>query len=57
MARVGKAIEVHVRVAAAYEQWTQFEEFPRFMAGVQQVQQQADERLYWEAEIGGRRKE
>ncbi len=57
MAKVEKAIEVNVPVETAYNQWTQFEEFPRFMEGVQEVHQVDDARLTWVAEVGGRRKE
>jgi len=57
MASVDKTIEVDVPVSAAYNQWTQFEEFPRFMEGVQEVQQLENERLFWAAEVGGERKE
>ena len=53
MATVEKSIEVDVPVRAAYNQWTQFEEFPRFMEGVKGVQQLDDKRLYWRAEIAG----
>ena len=34
MATVQKSIDVKVPVHTAYNQWTQFEEFPRFMEGV-----------------------
>ena len=54
MSKVEKSIEVKVPVRTAYNQWTQFEEFPRFMEGVESVQQLDDERLHWRAEIGGR---
>jgi uncharacterized membrane protein len=57
MATVDKTIEVNVPVSTAYNQWTQFEEFPRFMEGIQEVQQLSDERLFWAAEVGGERKE
>ncbi len=57
MANVEKSIEVAVPVRAAYDQWTQFEQFPRFMEGVKAVEQQADDRLHWVAEIGGRTRE
>jgi uncharacterized membrane protein len=40
-------------VQTAYAQWTQFEEFPRFMDGVERVRQLDDKRLEWTAEIGG----
>ena len=57
MARVEKSVDVAVPVTTAYNQWTQFEEFPRFMDGVQEVQQLDDRRLHWKAELGGRFKE
>jgi len=46
-----------VPVSTAYNQWTQFEEFPRFMEGIQEVQQLDDSRLFWAADVGGERKE
>ena len=42
MARVEQSIEVDVPVQVAYNQWTQFEEFPTFMEGVEQVTQLDD---------------
>ena len=51
---VEKSIEVDVPVRAAYNQWTQFEEFPRFMEGVKAVHQLDDKRLHWKAEIAGK---
>jgi uncharacterized membrane protein len=56
MARVEKSIDVHVPVETAYNQWTQFEEFPKFMEGVHSVKQLSDRRLQWEANVGGRDK-
>jgi uncharacterized membrane protein len=57
MAKVDSSIEVEVPLETAYNQWTQFEEFPRFMEGIREVRQLGDERLYWSAEIGGETKE
>jgi uncharacterized membrane protein len=54
MSQVEKSIAVDVPIAAAYNQWTQFEEFPRFMEGVKQVQQLDDKHLHWKAEVGGK---
>ncbi|MDP9417909.1 MAG: SRPBCC family protein [Actinomycetota bacterium] len=51
--KVEKSIQVEVPVSTAYNQWTQFEEFPQFMGGVQQVEQLTDQRLRWTAEIAG----
>jgi uncharacterized membrane protein len=57
MATVEKSIEINLPVRTVYNQWTQFEEFPRFMEGVEQVTQLDDTRLHWVAEIGGVRRE
>jgi uncharacterized membrane protein len=53
VATIEKSIEVDVPVSVAYNQWTQFEEFPRFMEGVKSVRQLDDTHLEWTAEIGG----
>ena len=55
--RVEKTITVDVPVSTAYNQWTQFEEFPRFMGGISQVEQLDDSRLHWVAEIDGIKRE
>jgi uncharacterized membrane protein len=57
MSVIEKSIEVGVPVTTAYNQWTQFEEFPRFMDGVEQVRQIDDTHLHWVAEIAGQRRE
>jgi uncharacterized membrane protein len=57
MSRIEESIEVDVPVSTAYNQWTQFEEFPRFMEGVESVRQLDDTHLRWVAEIGGSRHE
>lgn len=57
MDHVEKTIEVEAPVSTVYNQWTQFEEFPRFMDGVESVRQLDDKRLHWIAEIGGKRVE
>jgi len=57
MSQVEESIEVEVPVTTAYNQWTQFEEFPNFMEGVEEVRQLDDARLHWVAEVGGKRKE
>jgi uncharacterized membrane protein len=49
--------DVEVPVSAAYNQWTQFEELPRFMEGVESVRQLDDTRLHWVANVAGRRAE
>ena len=57
MAKIEESIEVEVPVGTAYNQWTQFEEFPSFMEGIEEVQQVDDTHLRWIAEVGGQREE
>jgi uncharacterized membrane protein len=54
---IRETIEVNVPISTAYNQWTQFEEFPQFMEGVESVKQTDDTHLRWVAEIGGKRRE
>jgi len=55
--RVEQSILVNVPVSTAYNQWTQFEDFPQFMGGVKKVTQLSDDRLEWVAEIAGIRRQ
>ncbi len=57
MSTIEQSIEVNVPVRTAYDQWTQFEEFPKFMEGVESVTQLDDTHLRWIAEIAGERHE
>jgi uncharacterized membrane protein len=57
MATIEQSVEIEVPVSAAYNQWTQFEQFPSFMDGVEEVRQLDDTHLHWVAEIGGHREE
>jgi uncharacterized membrane protein len=54
MSQILESIDVKVPVRTAYDQWTQFEEFPRFMEGVESVKQIDDTHLDWTATVGGR---
>src|ERR671913_895551 len=54
MANVEQTIEVNLPVRTVYNQWTQFEEFPQFMQGVEEVRQLDDTRLHWRATIAGK---
>lgn len=56
MSTVEKWIDVNVPVTVAYNQWTQFEEFPRFMEGVEEVRQISEKDLHWRVNMGGKRK-
>ncbi len=57
MSTVKEAVEVEVPVGTAYNQWTQFEEFPNFMEGVEEVTQLDDRHNHWTTSIGGVRRE
>jgi uncharacterized membrane protein len=57
MPKVEDSIEVQVPVQQVYNQWTQFEEFPKFMEGIQSVQQLDDTHVQWVAEIRGERRQ
>ncbi|MFI8228476.1 SRPBCC family protein [Streptomyces sp. NPDC085900] len=57
MSRVKEAVEVAVPVHTAYNQWTQFQEFPKFMEGVEEVTQLDDTHNHWTTKIGGVRRE
>ncbi len=55
--RVEKTIDVERPVSTVYNQWTQFETFPQFMAGVKEVLQNDDTHVRWRAAVGGKEKE
>ena len=55
MSEIVTSVDVHVPVRTAYNQWTQFEEFPRFMEHVVEVKQLDDKRLRWTVDVGGER--
>jgi uncharacterized membrane protein len=57
MPTIEQSVEVNVPVTTAYNQWTQFEEFPTFMDGVEEVRQLDDMRLHWVVSHGGQRHE
>ena len=53
MANINATIEVDRPVRTVYNQWTQFEQFPRFMEGIEEVKQRSDDTLSFTAEIAG----
>jgi uncharacterized membrane protein len=57
MERIEKTVEVNCPIRTVYNQWTQFEDFPKFMAGVKEVRQLDDTHLHWEAEVWGKDQE
>lgn len=54
---IEQSIDVNVPLSVAYNQWTQFEEFPRFMEGIEEVRQLDAKRLYWRSNIAGKTEE
>jgi uncharacterized membrane protein len=56
VSRFEDTLTVNVPVRVAYDQWTQFEEFPRFMEGVKSVEQIDDQTLRWTADVAGKTK-
>ena len=57
MKTIAKSITDNVPLSQAYNQWTQFEEFPHFMEGVKEVKQLDKKSLHWKAEIAGKSEE
>ncbi|MEV7182564.1 SRPBCC family protein [Kitasatospora sp. NPDC093679] len=53
MSKVQETIDVDVPVSTAYNQWTQFEDFPLFMDGVEEIRQIDDRHNHWKTRIGG----
>ncbi len=52
MSTITESVEVDVDVRSAYDQWTQFETFPEFMEGVDEVRQLDDTHLHWTVSVG-----
>ncbi len=57
MSSVEQSIEVGAPISAVYNQWTQFEDFPQFMDGIDEIRQTDDRHLHWVASFGGSRHE
>jgi len=57
MSTITESVDVDVPVRTAYNQWTQFESFPEFMAGVEQVRQLDGTHLHWVTRVGGAQRE
>src|SRR4051794_6616734 len=53
MPTIDQTIDIDVPISTAYDQWTQFEEFPRFMGGVEEVRQIDDTLTHWKTSIAG----
>jgi uncharacterized membrane protein len=57
MSTTEQSVEVNVPIKVAYDQWTQFEEFPQFMEGVESIRQVSDTRTHWSTAIAGVKRE
>ena len=57
MSTVSSEIDVEVPVTTVYNQWTQFEDFPAFMSGIEQVVQRDDKTLHWNVDVAGVKRE
>jgi len=57
MSSIMQSVDVKVPVGTAYNQWTHFEEFPRFMHSVAEIHQVDDTHVHWVLDIGGVRRE
>jgi uncharacterized membrane protein len=54
MSTVEQSIDVDVPVSVAYNQWTQFEEFPHFMDGVEEIRQIDATHNHWVTKVAGK---
>lgn len=57
MSTITKSVDVGVDVRTAYNQWTQFETFPRFMEGVEEIRQLDDTHVHWKIKVAGATRE
>ena len=57
MSTITESVDVEVPVHTAYNQWTQFEMFPEFMEGVEEIRQLDDRHLHWVTKVGGAKRE
>jgi uncharacterized membrane protein len=55
--QIVETVDVDVPVTTAYNQWTQFETFPQFMDGVDEVVQKSDTLTHWKISIAGVKRE
>jgi uncharacterized membrane protein len=53
MAQILQTVDVDVPVSTSYNQWTQFEEFPRFLSFVESITQIDDTHTHWKVNIAG----
>lgn len=57
MSQIIETIDVDVPVTTAYNQWTQFEEFPQFLEHVDSITQSSDTKTHWKVSVAGQVRE
>ncbi|WP_430781896.1 SRPBCC family protein [Actinoplanes sp. G11-F43] len=57
MSTVTESVDVNVPISTAYNQWTQFEDFPHFMDGVESITQTGSTHTHWVTKIAGQTRE
>ena len=57
MHKIQEVVVIDRPVTMVYNQWTQFEQFPEFMTGVEEVRQLDDTHVHWKARIGSKERE
>src|SRR4051794_40996007 len=57
MSVIEESVEVDVPVNVAYNQWTQFEDFPQFMSGVERIEQRTPTLTHWVTNVDGAKRE
>ncbi|GAA1534069.1 SRPBCC family protein [Kribbella lupini] len=57
MSGITQSVDVDVPVTTAYNQWTQFESFPQFMEGVEEIRQLDATHTHWVTKVGGATRE
>ncbi len=53
MSTITESVDVDVPITTAYDQWTQFESFPQFMDGVEEIRQIDDTHNHWVIKVAG----
>ncbi|HKR50457.1 MAG TPA: SRPBCC family protein, partial [Pseudonocardiaceae bacterium] len=57
MSTITESIDVNVPIRVVYDQWTQFESYPQFMEGVEDIRQLGPDMTHWRMKIAGMERE
>lgn len=57
MSTIKDSLVVNVPASVAYQQWAQFDEFPKFMEGIEEVKRLDENRYHLRAKVAGKREE